>query len=361
MNPYDFIPLGTPSPRQAPPGHHLLAAAAGTIRARISTLGPFLVAEQSRGAQNTIMPLRNGLVIPGSSIKGMLRSMAEMVGGGCISLSGSLYPRGRYSYGAAQEPDAFRPCDKMDRLCVTCRMFGALLREEPWKGLVEPGEARWLGSGAPRQKSFHIIVGQPKPDHQAFYVKKGRIRGRKAYYHHPDAILESVSAQHATFGARQTILVRALESGQTYDLHVRHEGLDQASYALLLYSMFLEEGLAHKLGWGKPMGLGSVRIEPRVIEEIDLRARYRRGGAQATVKYEGADAVARVHKLTAGFRVDKGEAMTALRRVFGPADPKAKWAYPTFSWFKANSQVSLEEFNGESDNDPCQAVRSKGR
>ncbi|WP_437743781.1 RAMP superfamily CRISPR-associated protein [Sorangium sp. So ce1504] len=344
MNPYDFIPLGRPSPRQAPPGHHLLTARGGTIHARLTTLGPFLVAQQT-GMQNTIVPVGQGKVIPGSSLKGMLRSMAEMVGGGCISLSGSLYSRGIYDYSPAEEPHGFAPCDDMGRLCITCRMFGALIRRAAWKGLVEPGEGQWLGSGAPRKKSFDVIVGQPKPSHHAFYVKNRKVRGRKAYYHHPDKIMVSVSAQQATYGARQTIQVRALEPGQAYDFSVRHEGLDPRAYALLLYALFLEEGLSHKLGWGKPMGFGSVKIEPLAIVEIDLLARYRRGGDRATVRHEGAAAVAHVDEKTKDLRGDTGEVMEAVRRIFRCPGPEAKWAYPSYSWFKENPRAALEEFN----------------
>lgn len=344
MNPYDFIPLGRPSPRQPPPGHHGLAAQGGTIRARLTTLGPFLVAQQA-GSQNAIVPVRQGKIIPGSSLKGMLRSVAEMVGGGCIRLSGSLYPRGKYGYAPAEEPHGFAPCDDIKRLCVTCRMFGALIDRAAWKGLVEPGEGQWSGTGAPRTKSVDVIVGQPKPSHDAFYVKNRKIRGRKAYYHHPDKIIVSASARHATYGARQTMKVLALEPGQTYDLRVRHEGLDPGAYALLLYAMFLEEGLSHKLGWGKPMGLGSVKIEPVAIEEIDLRARYRRGGERATVKHEGAAAATHVNERTKDLRADTGEVMEAVRRMFRYPGPDATWAYPTYSWFKQNPRATLEAFN----------------
>ncbi len=349
MNPYDFVPLGNPSPRLPPPGHHLLPSHGGVIHARLTTLGPFLIAKQA-DSQNTIGPVGYGKVIPGSSLKGMLRSVAEMAGGGCISLSGSLYFRGEFKYrGATTKPVGFDPCSDGDKLCVTCRMFGALIRGEAWKGMIEPGEARWEGAGTPGTESFNVIVGQPKPDHAAFYTKGGKIRGRKAYFHHPSQIIKSAAAQHAAFGARQTIVVRALKPGQTYRFSVRHQGLDRAAYALLLYSMFLQEGLAHKLGWGKPMGFGSVRIEVDALEEVDQLGRYRRGGDRATVRHEGEAAAARVREVTRELKERDDEVMVALRRMFGCSGPEQgkelDWAYPGYSWFKSNPQVSLEDFN----------------
>ncbi len=351
MNPYDFVPLGSPSPRLPPPGHHQLAARSGVIHARLTTIGPFLIAKQA-DSQNTIAPVGSGKIIPGSSLKGMLRSLAEMIGGGCISLSGSLYFRGGYKYRGAPEPAGFAPCSDADQLCITCRMFGALVRGEAWKGMIEPGEAQWEGTGSPKTQSYNVIVGQPKPEHAAFYTQNGKIRGRKAYYHHPSQIMQSAAAQHAKFGARQTMAVRALTPGQTYRCSIRHQGLDEDEYALLLYSLFLQEGLAHKLGWGKPMGFGSMRIAVDAIEEIDQLARYRRGGDQATMRYEGERAASRVEELTRKYREDKSQTMVALRDLFtcvGPSEGEdVDWAYPGFSWFKENPQVSLEKFNEQS-------------
>jgi hypothetical protein len=226
-------------------------------------------------------------------------------------------------------------------------MFGAVIQREAWKGMVSPGEARWRGTGAaPQTRVYHVIVGQPKPEHHAFYVSQGKVRGRKAYYHHPDAIMQSAPAAQAPFGARQTLRVQALEPGQVYELAVHHEGLDDEGYALLLFAMFLEDGLAHKLGWGKPMGFGSVRMEPIALEEVDLRKRYRRGGEQAATRYEGQVAAARVAELTQSLRQDRGDVIQALRKLFAfPGPIVEKWAYPTYSWFKNNPQVSLEDFN----------------
>lgn len=346
MNPYDFIPLGQPSQRKPPPGHHRLEHGGGTIRARLTTLGPFLIAEQNQwGGQNAIRPMRRGEIIPGSSLKGMLRTITEIVGGGCISLSGSLYPRGQYDYRAAQEPKDFKPCDDMKKLCVTCRMFGALHRGNAWKGLIEPGEAIWLGNGTPPTVTYDVIVGQPKPSHSAFYVKDGSIRGRKAYFHHPEQIIRSAPAHQASFGSRQTIQVQSLEPGQIYEFTLRHEGLDDDAYALLLYTMFLEDGLAHKLGWGKPMGFGSVKIEPFEIEEIDLHARYRRGGDEATKKYEGDALVEYVQAVTMGIREREDDVIKDFRRIFSFPGSGETYQYPNYSWFKDNPTASLEELN----------------
>jgi hypothetical protein len=113
----------------------------------------------------------------------------------------------------------------------------------------------------------------------------------------------------------------------------------------LLYALFLEPDLAHKLGWGKPMGFGSVRLEPLTIQTIDLKSRYGKRSSDSVKNYEGESAGDHVKELTRRFSGDKGEVLQAVRRIFAWPAPDEKWAYPTYDWFKKNPEEPLESFN----------------
>lgn len=346
MNPYNFVPLGAPAPRRAAPGHLRLPTTGGEIRARLTTLGPFLIAKNLGGQQ--IVPLDGGKVIPGSSLKGMVRSVAEIVCGGCIRLSGSLF--GRSGQLRRHVPRGFEPCTELRQLCPTCRMFGALDRQEAWRGLVRIGDGRLREGSEIRQRTLFMMVGAPKPEHVAFYLKNGALRGRKLYFHHPEEgrLITSAAPKNVAFGARQVIQVRALEPRLAYDFSVQHEGLDDHDYRLLLYALFLSgtEAMAHKLGWGKPMGLGSVRIEPLWIKREDLRRRYKEGTAAAPLIGEAA--AEHVRSECRGIHERGDEVMAQLRAMLRypePAHRPKRWAYPDYAWFKANPQKTLEEFN----------------
>jgi hypothetical protein len=77
----------------------------------------------------------------------------------------------------------------------------------------------------------------------------------------------------------------AVTPGHAYDFfRVHHQGVDSQGYVLLLYCLFLEPGLAHKLSCAKSMGLGSVNIESVAVEESDLRAGYRRSGDRTATR-----------------------------------------------------------------------------
>ncbi len=54
---------------------------------------------------------------------------------------------------------------------------------------------------------------------------------------------------------------------------IRFENLSQAEIGALLFSLDLPGGCYHKLGMGKPLGLGSVKITPRLFLS-DRKKRY---------------------------------------------------------------------------------------
>ncbi len=59
---------------------------------------------------------------------------------------------------------------------------------------------------------------------------------------------------------------------------MRFENLADAELGLLLYALAPSEEYHHKLGLGKPLGLGSVKIEVAAVFEIDRIKRYTAAG-----------------------------------------------------------------------------------
>lgn len=200
---------------------------------------------------------------------------------------------------------AMQPCRNPARLCPCCRLFGGLgkdYRDNPWalSGRVSigpawsdvvPGEAntRWL----PLR-----ILGSPKPSYFPFYLEGDRgtpvnyngervypggarrynpgdptrLRGRKFYWHQSpkDPGGYGIESDNFTHGeepgnfphTNQNMTGRVLtELNQEFRFAVTFENLSQAELGLLLWSLELETGLAHKLGHGRPLGLGSVEVK----------------------------------------------------------------------------------------------------
>lgn len=91
VNPYSFVPLPDVAPeRRQPPGHSRRRAELlhGRIDVSFTALSPILVRDRGEGENEkdvTLLPRRNGnVVIPGSSVKGALRSVFEAFTGSCM-------------------------------------------------------------------------------------------------------------------------------------------------------------------------------------------------------------------------------------------------------------------------------------
>ncbi len=100
--------------------------------------------------------------------------------------------------------------------------------------------------------------------------KNPQIRGHKLYWHrNPENWYEAQpqpsSSQHTQ--------IKAVREGITFRFRVRFDNLRPEELGALATGLFLPEGMAHKLGMGKPLGLGSVRIEGS-LNLVDRKARY---------------------------------------------------------------------------------------
>jgi CRISPR-associated protein (TIGR03986 family) len=71
----------------------------------------------------------------------------------------------------------------------------------------------------------------------------------------------------------QHTLLKPINKGATFRGRIRFENLSKVELGALLFALHLPEGLAHKLGMGKPLGLGSVKITPKLYLS-DRKQRY---------------------------------------------------------------------------------------
>lgn len=94
-----------------------------------------------------------------------------------------------------------------------------------------------------------------------FWDSKGgaKLRGHKLYWHREakdwyENEDKSSSSQHTQ--------IQPVKPDVKFNFRVRFENLNDIELGALITALFLpEEGMAHKLGMGKPLGLGSVRID----------------------------------------------------------------------------------------------------
>jgi len=295
VEPYVFVRLPNREPDRKPPLlHHRYDehGLSGQLACRLTAKTPLFVYDPAfardarRGHERADFPVRNRIaVIPGSSLKGVIRSVAEAVEPSCFTLFDGFYRGGGVTRGRklkAVLPRGYAHCQYLKQLCPACRLFGSLRGDMLFAGKVAIGDAQ-ANRGDFRLADWIVldVLSAPKPEGrpQTYTQRDGRtVRGRKFYRHRLDGVLTRLGGRQD----RQNKTVRPVEAGGVFTFDVDYADLRREELRLLLYALALEPGLWHKVGMGKPIGLGSAHIEIQTWTRIDRQARYQAlGGGMA--------------------------------------------------------------------------------
>jgi CRISPR/Cas system CSM-associated protein Csm3 (group 7 of RAMP superfamily) len=362
MNPYDFarIDPNTPPARRRPIWHHRLTGQgtqrlyAGQIEVDILAETPMFVSDPrtvpndpTRPAQS-IKNQQGEYIIPGSSLKGMLRNVVETLGNGCFTLFDGLYERGRVDY-RGKIPPGFEHCGTNGDLCIACRMFG-MLKERArgvFMGKINIDDAcAYPDEVYMYEPIYTILLGEPKPHHQDFYldVKNQYIAGRKFYFHHSPDQGPLVERGPRRGGNMTNRYIQPLDKDTRFQVRIDFTNLEADEFAALLLAITLEEKMRHKIGFGKPMGLGSVHLIPTRLTLVDYANRYTsmgEGRGQSVLEGDELDRFVKMH--IADFSRTKlaRTAMTDLRRIWAwPPDPDVEYYYPSKrDWFDTDESI----------------------
>lgn len=90
------------------------------------------------------------------------------------------------------------------------------------------------------------------------------IRGHKLYWHRSGNDWVDNEVQNHDECDEQHTIIRPVKDGVIFKGRIRFENLSDVELGALLFALELPEGCCHKLGMGKPLGLGSVRITPKL-------------------------------------------------------------------------------------------------
>lgn len=270
-NPYDFVPLeDSPTYVPAAPDQARISGYSGTLAFDLEVLTPLCIhhdpGQPNQQGHHEFARLNRTPTIPATSLKGMLRGVHEVVTNSTMGLLKSGH-RGWYSQ---RVPRHYRPGENTTHLTPTEALFGMVgsqgddsvgyagrifLDDIPITVALQP-------QGVSRPKG-----GMPKPEHESFYFEcehTGDILGRKFYYHQQD--YRRVAKVYKGRGM-QEITVQSVPAKTRLTVgHLRFFNLSHDEICSLIYTLMLEDTLAHKLGYGKPLGLGSVRLHITSLE-----------------------------------------------------------------------------------------------
>ncbi len=118
------------------------------------------------------------------------------------------------------------------------------------------------------------------------------IRGHKRYLHH-DNQLEQMPACQTRLpdndsSMHQHLKIEPIAPNQTFYFHIDVENITPNELGLLITALTPSETFLHKLGLGKPLGLGSVQIQPLLLCQLKRTLRYSAEGFFDCNRYHGA-------------------------------------------------------------------------
>ncbi len=206
-------------------------------------------------------------------------------------------------------PD-FVPPTNINELCLASRVFGwvsqegddDLTREVAYRGRVRFSNATVTHAIRNDTQLTLSILGTPHPTSLEFYLDgvqhitarrdgqhgynepKAKIRGRKIYRHHkPWKTTEaSRTRDEATVGENQKsdqnrTIQGVYEPDSRWTFTIEFENLQPIELGALLWTLELHEGDQqgyHRIGYGKPLGFGSVQIQVTGLDFYDPGTRY---------------------------------------------------------------------------------------
>lgn len=203
------------------------------------------------------------LIIPGSSLKGVVRSTYEAITRSCLCKVSRESKNLNWIPRELQECTRPKDRSKKEWVCPACQVFGAM----DWQGLIHFTDAGCKSAGF--RAGFMPSLYRPRSEAKHNYFKQGKVAGRKFYYHTIKAVDK---------GQQQGIPVQQAVKEFVFTTQLHYRNLTQAELGTLLIVLGQNRPkypIALKVGGGKPIGMGTMTVEITLLEQpANLRDRY---------------------------------------------------------------------------------------
>lgn len=221
---------------------------------------------------------RDGIpVIPGSSLRGVIRSVYETATDSCFSTAKEDSIIGKRGKGS---------CRLRSDLCKACALFGFASGEKAGSKIrITDARAADYKKEQIEEKVTLRELASPKESYLLFYTRskqEGKMpdydhgaepRGRKYYWHSESEyykVIEDNGEKKVLGEMKNGKTIRnatmdLIKPNVTFKFRIYYDGITDTQLEELLWVLTFGENkddsrLCHKLGHGKPLGLGSVKI-----------------------------------------------------------------------------------------------------
>ena len=229
--PYDFVPFLKCEPYEQE------GSLEGIIPITIEVLTPVHISsgryniKDDRAIYKEFVRVNDTIVIPGTSLKGCIRNIAESISYSCLS---------ERNKDMKKMPD--NKSHPNNKKCIICDMFGTLgIKSKLVFRDVQLNNGRTDIIGLP--KSF-----SPRPE-TSYYIKDEKYKGYKFYKHGINGIQLKGSVYYEFVGA-----------GSQFKGEIVFRRLTDEQLKLLCFALGLSGDINPKIGYGKNYFYGSVKI-----------------------------------------------------------------------------------------------------
>ena len=183
----------------------------------------------------------------------------------------------RLSYEKTIRDHIIQKCPEGFKYDIDEAIFG---KESEFAGRVFFEDAKLLtdGNGIFLRPAYPKILSSPKPTAVQLYLEQNDqnrimhydddvlVRGYKLYWHRNGVEWrETDNYKIGKHGTQYEKKIQPIRKGVEFKFRIRFENLSDVELGALLFVLNLPENHYHKLGMGKPLGLGSVKITPQLF------------------------------------------------------------------------------------------------
>lgn len=235
--PFAFVDIKGEPTRKNYVSHETFKNLTGKLELSFEVISDFLFVgsgnydfrEKDKLVYYSFFRTNQNITIPGTSIKGAVRSVAEAISNSCVILKGS------------KENLAFNPCKfelENSKLCPACNLFGIT---------GYGGRVCFLDANPLKIETDVVKIGE-------LWGPRINKRKRKFYQNKKFNPVGNLKPE------KNYRFVEAAKKGSKFNTTLRFQNVTEGELSLILYAMGINQDYMIKLGGAKPRCFGTVRF-----------------------------------------------------------------------------------------------------